>query len=281
MGDERGDREDALFATLSILSKKWTPAVVLALAEEGPLGFSGIQSVVSGVSSKVLTQSLETLVEAGVVERTVVTESPLRVEYALTDAGYELESVFECLADWGGRHLGQDVPVIVVADEDSRLTGLFQRWFEPTYVVHRAHDRTELLDAVDRDTTVVVYDAHLPGSEHVDVPALVGGVTEACRLVALRTERIDLGLLDRDCDAVVRKPAAKEAVGAVIETQIERYGEPAVEREYHALCEKREALASNVSAAVLAESDRYADLCARIEALAADHEGANAGDGEA
>lgn len=271
MHDERGEREEALFATLSILSKKWTPAVVLALHEEGPLGFSGLQSAVPGVSSKVLTQSLETLVEAGVVERAVVNESPLRVEYAPTDAGRDLVSVFDCLAEWGDRHLGEEAPVIVVADEDRRLTGLFQRWFEPTCVVHRAHDRTELLDAIDPETTVVVYDAHLPGSEHVDVPTLVGSVTETCRLVALLTGRIDLGLLDHACDAVVRKPAAKEAVGAVIETQIERYGEEPGEREYHALLEKREALAANVSAAVLAESDRYADLSDRIEALAADH----------
>lgn len=268
MGDERGDREEALFATLSVLSKKWTPAIVLALHEEGPLGFSGLQSAVSGVSAKVLTQSLETLVEVDVVDRTVVNESPLRVEYALTDAGRDLESVFDSLADWGDHHLGEEAPVIVVADEDRRLTGLFQRWFEPTFAVHRAHDRTELLDAIEPETAVVVYDAHLPGSEHVDVPTLVGSVTETCRLVALLTGRIDLELLDHDCDAVIRKPAGKDAVREGIRTQVGRYGEEPTEREYHALVEKREALTATVSAAVLAESERFADLEVRIETLA-------------
>ncbi|ARS91376.1 winged helix-turn-helix transcriptional regulator [Natrarchaeobaculum aegyptiacum] len=272
MNDEDGSQDDALSATLSVVSRKWTPQLVVALAAEGPLGFSELQSAIPGVSSKVLTQRLETLGAAGVVDRTVVSESPLRVEYTLTEAGRELEAVFDSLESWGERYLVTDVPEIVVADEDRRLTGLFQRWFEPTSVVHRAHDRAELLEALDEETTVVVYDAHLPGSEHVDVPALVGSVTEVCRLVALHTGRIDLGLLEHDFDAVVRKPATKDTVDEVIGRQIERYGEPPGDREYHALCEKREALSSNVSAAVLAESERYEKLCERVEGLADDRE---------
>ncbi|MXV61907.1 HoxA-like transcriptional regulator [Natronorubrum sp. JWXQ-INN-674] len=267
-------REDALSATLSVVSRKWTPQVVVALHGEGPLGFSELQSAIPGVSSKVLTQRLETLGAAGVVDRTVVSESPLRVEYTLTEAGRELEAVFDSLESWGQRHLVTDDPEVVVADEDRRLTGLFQRWFEPTYVVHRAHDRAELLEAVDDETTVVVYDTHLPGTGHADVPSLVGSVTKACRLVALLTGRIDLELLELDCDAVVRKPATKDTVDEVIETQVERYGEPPGEREYHALREKREALSSTVSAAVLAESERYEGLCERLEVLADDRESA-------
>ncbi len=267
MSDENDSQEDTLSVTLSLVSRKWTPQVVMALHDENSLGFSELESAIPEVSSKVLTQRLETLGDVGVVDRTVVSESPLRVEYSLSEAGKELEKLFESLESWGECHLAADVPEIVVADEDRRLTGLFQRWFEPTFVVHRAHDREELLAAVDEGTAIVLYDSHLPGSARVDIPALVGNVTETCRLVALLTGRIDLGLLEYNCDAAIRKPATKGAVSEVIETQLERYGEEPVEREFHALLEKREALTSNVSAAVLTESDRYADLCARIEAL--------------
>lgn len=271
MNDEGGSQDDALSATLSVVSRKWTPEVVQALAAEGPLGFSDLESAIPDVSSKVLTQRLETLGAAGVVDRRVVSESPLRVEYTLTEAGRELEVVFDSLESWGERHLVTDAPEIVVADEDRRLTGLFQRWFEPTYDVHRAHDRTELLEAVDGETTAVLYDTHLPGTAHADVPTLVGSVSETCRLVALLTGRIDLGLLEYNCDAVVRKPAVKDTVHEVIETQVERYGETPGEREYHSLLEKREALSSSVSAAVLAESNRYEGLCERLEVLADEH----------
>ena len=271
---EDGSRSDggehALFATLSLLSKKWTPRVVLALSEEGALGFSDLQSALPGVSGKVLTQTLDALVDASVVERRVVTESPLRVEYSLTDAGSELESTFADLAAWGERYLEEDVPELVVADEDRRLTALFERWFDSTYAVRRVHDVEALLDAVDSGTTVVLFDAHLSGAGAASVPQLLRPVASECRFVALVTGRIDVDLIDVDADASLRKPATKAELADVIETQIDRYGESPAAREYHRLLETRHTLEANASESVLAADERYVDLCARTEALAED-----------
>ena len=278
MDARSGDAGHALFATLSLLSKKWAPRVVLALSEEGTLGFSALESALPGVSAKVLTQTLESLIDAGVVERRVVAESPLRVEYSLTDAGRELESMFAGLAAWGERHLAPAVPELVVADEDRRLTALFKRWFDAEYVVHRAHDAEELLEAVEAGTTVVLYDEHLPGTGNASVPELVGSVASECRLVALLTDRIDVDLVDVDADASLRKPVSKAAVSDVIERQVDRYGQSPIDREYDALSVTRRTLEANVAESLLAESERYAELCARLETLAADVEGPTDGE---
>jgi DNA-binding HxlR family transcriptional regulator len=68
---------------------------------DGPLGFSALRNRVDGVSKPVLSDALEALTEDGVVERRVVSESPYRVEYALTDAGRDLEAVVRALREWG------------------------------------------------------------------------------------------------------------------------------------------------------------------------------------
>ncbi|MCU4926034.1 winged helix-turn-helix transcriptional regulator [Halobacteria archaeon AArc-dxtr1] len=264
---------DALVATLSLLSRKWTTRIVRALDAEGPLGFSSLESAVPGVSAKVLTQRLEALIDAGVVQRTVVSESPLRVEYTLSEAGRELEAVFDSLEDWGERHLVTDRPTLVVADEDRRFTDIVRRWFDESYTVRRAHDREELVEAVDERTTVLLSDTHLPGTAHLEISGLIDGASPDCRFVALRTGRIGLSVLDLDCDAVVRKPLSKTALGEIVMTQVDRYGEDALEREYHALCAKRNALQENVSEAVLDGDERFAALEDRIVALASERDG--------
>jgi DNA-binding HxlR family transcriptional regulator len=92
-------------ATASLIGKKWHPVIVDRLLQEGPLGFNALKEAVDGISSKVLSDSLDDLEEAGIVTRSVVSEKPFRVEYALTERGEELGPVIEAMRDWGEDHL--------------------------------------------------------------------------------------------------------------------------------------------------------------------------------
>jgi DNA-binding HxlR family transcriptional regulator len=91
-------------ATATILGKKWHPVIVHRLLDE-PRGFNDLKRAVDGISSKVLSDSLENLEEYGLVERSVVSEKPFRVEYALTARGESLEPVIEEMREWGRSHL--------------------------------------------------------------------------------------------------------------------------------------------------------------------------------
>jgi DNA-binding HxlR family transcriptional regulator len=53
----------------------------------------------------VLSDSLEDLEEEGIVDREIVSEKPIRVEYSLTEFGASLESVIAAMRDWGQEHL--------------------------------------------------------------------------------------------------------------------------------------------------------------------------------
>jgi len=93
--------------TANLIGKKWHPVIVHRLLDNGPSGFNELQESVDGISSKVLSDSLEDLAEKRLVEREVISEKPVRVEYALTDHGRSLEPVIEAMREWGTEHLSE------------------------------------------------------------------------------------------------------------------------------------------------------------------------------
>jgi len=91
--------------TATLIGKKWHPVIVHRLLREGPLGFNDLKEEVDGISSKVLSDSLEDLEEKGLVDRAIVSEKPFRVEYSLTERGEALEDVITAMHSWGQTHL--------------------------------------------------------------------------------------------------------------------------------------------------------------------------------
>lgn len=94
-----------LTATANMMSKKWHPVIIHRLLKSGPIGFNDLKKEVGGVSSKVLSESLEDLEEKDIVNRKVVNEKPFRVNYTLTDRGRELESTINEMMQWGRDNL--------------------------------------------------------------------------------------------------------------------------------------------------------------------------------
>lgn len=100
-----GENWCSITATASLVGKKWHPVIIHRLLANGPLGFNALQEEVDGISSKVLSESLGDLEDKRIVSRTIVSEKPVRVEYALTDLGQSLEPVVHALQNWGEEHL--------------------------------------------------------------------------------------------------------------------------------------------------------------------------------
>lgn len=87
---------------MALIGGAWTPHVLWYLAA-GPRRFSELQSDISGISAKVLTQRLRELERRGVLARTVMPTSPPSVEYALTDFGRELVPAIDAIVAVGHR----------------------------------------------------------------------------------------------------------------------------------------------------------------------------------
>ena len=85
-------------AAFEDVTSRWASFALLALLE-GTHRFGELRRRVDGVSEKMLSQTLQTLVADGMVTREVVTPIPPRVEYALTPLGRAVATNLRELAD--------------------------------------------------------------------------------------------------------------------------------------------------------------------------------------
>jgi DNA-binding HxlR family transcriptional regulator len=100
------DGQDCSIArTLEIVGERWT----LLIVRDAFLGlrrFDEFQASL-GIARNVLSDRLNRLVEAGVLERVRYSERPERYEYRLTRKGRELNVALAGLRQWGDRHLSE------------------------------------------------------------------------------------------------------------------------------------------------------------------------------
>jgi DNA-binding HxlR family transcriptional regulator len=101
------DKESLLVeTTLARLSGKWRMSILCNLTENGTTRFNDLKKRLPGISQRMLTAQLKKLESEGLVSRQVFGEVPPRVEYAVTDAGRDLEAVIVAIYDWGAKYLG-------------------------------------------------------------------------------------------------------------------------------------------------------------------------------
>jgi len=93
---------------VELVGKRWTGAILRVLMD-GPLRFSEIGQAVPELSDRLLSERMKELEARGMVERTVISGPPLRVEYSLSQMGRELEPALSELERWAGRWLGRAV----------------------------------------------------------------------------------------------------------------------------------------------------------------------------
>jgi DNA-binding HxlR family transcriptional regulator len=88
---------------LDRIGDKWTVLIISTLST-GPLRYSDLQASITGISQRMLTQTLKHLERDGLVTRTAYAEVPPRVEYELTDLGRSLMDAVMAMAGWAAAH---------------------------------------------------------------------------------------------------------------------------------------------------------------------------------
>ena len=91
------------FQVIDSISGKWTVMIVYALKQK-PHRAGELKKAVTGISHKVLTQTLRKLERDGIVSRKVFPVVPPQVEYALTPLGESLVGLLGNLHIWAKDH---------------------------------------------------------------------------------------------------------------------------------------------------------------------------------
>lgn len=83
---------------MNILSKRWTGLIIYQMLS-GPQRFCNIESAI-GISGRLLSERLKYLENEGIVKREVFPETPVRIEYSLTEKGRSLEPIMKEIEKW-------------------------------------------------------------------------------------------------------------------------------------------------------------------------------------
>lgn len=86
---------------ISRIGTKWSVLVLCTLEKHDTLRFSSLQKAIGyDISQKMLTSTLHTLMQDGLISRRVYPEVPPRVEYALTQRAQTLLPHINALVTW-------------------------------------------------------------------------------------------------------------------------------------------------------------------------------------
>lgn len=86
--------------TVALIGSKWK-LLILRNLHMRPWRFNELKKDLTGISQKVLTDSLRSMESDGIVVRTVYAEVPPRVEYALSELGESMRPILNAMEVWG------------------------------------------------------------------------------------------------------------------------------------------------------------------------------------
>ena len=87
---------------VELLGRRWAGAIVCILLN-GPARYNELRAAIPDINDRMLAERLRELEAEHLVIRTVLPESPIRVEYTLTEKGRALEAAITAIGRWAER----------------------------------------------------------------------------------------------------------------------------------------------------------------------------------
>ena len=87
-----------------LIGRRWTGAIIFLLLKQ-TCRFATLRDSIPGITDRMLSERLQELEDEGLVDRTVLPEPPVRVEYSLTKKGRALAEPIGALAQWAERYV--------------------------------------------------------------------------------------------------------------------------------------------------------------------------------
>lgn len=94
--------------TVRLIGSKWKLLIMRNLLQRS-WRFNELRRDLEGISQKVLTDSLRSMEDDGIITRTVYPEVPPRVEYALSDLGESMRPIIDAMEEWGRNYMNAKV----------------------------------------------------------------------------------------------------------------------------------------------------------------------------
>src|ERR1700730_6851110 len=90
---------DTFHRAIELIGRRWTGAIIFLLLRSR-CRYATLRDSIPGITDRMLSERLQELEKEGIIERTVVPDTPVRVEYALTKNGRALASAVNAVGEW-------------------------------------------------------------------------------------------------------------------------------------------------------------------------------------
>ena len=90
-----------------LIGRRWNGAIIFVLLKSR-CRFATLRHAIPGITDRMLCERLQELEQEGIIDRTVVPETPVRVEYALTRKGRALAAAFDAIMEWAHKWVEVD-----------------------------------------------------------------------------------------------------------------------------------------------------------------------------
>ena len=87
-----------------LIGRRWTGAIIFVMLKSR-CRFATLRAAIPDITDRMLSERLQELEQEGIIERTVIPETPVRVEYALTKKGRALASAIDAIAEWADKYI--------------------------------------------------------------------------------------------------------------------------------------------------------------------------------
>jgi DNA-binding HxlR family transcriptional regulator len=87
-----------------LIGRRWTGAIIFLLLKQ-TCRFATLRDAIPDITDRMLSERLQELEDEGLVERTVIPETPVRVEYSLTRKGKSLAEPIGAIAEWAEKYV--------------------------------------------------------------------------------------------------------------------------------------------------------------------------------
>jgi DNA-binding HxlR family transcriptional regulator len=102
-----------------LIGRRWTGAIIFVLLKSR-CRFAVLRGAIPEITDRMLSDRLQELEMEGIVDRTVIPETPVRVEYALTKKGRALATAIDAIVDWAHKWSDAEPPKTVKSPQAQR-----------------------------------------------------------------------------------------------------------------------------------------------------------------
>jgi len=224
-----------------LFSYKWYPAILYTVGELDGASYSHIESVLDGISSKMLSDGLASLCERGLLTTTESVDNSGRDIYILTPKGAGLIPVLDALRSWDGRHGERRASILIVEDEEM-IASILSRAVADSYDATVCQTGENLLAEYTDDIDLVILDRRLRTMSGDDVAARIKAQDETAIILAVSGIEPANDIFELAIDDYVHKPFTEEEIRTRIELLLKRTALDGAAREYLSLRSKQAAL---------------------------------------